>query len=158
MNQNNVITWKDADQNLCKLVGRILENASRELRADTEPPSDYFYSPQMTGGKGEIPKDYASEGPRPWHAVGLTDLAEYKNEDGLWDFLDEAFDAIAWGIAGDYSVQCWWSFQNIVRWRFRQARAEIVENLYGAKKRKSKKVRILSRNRNKRKQDKRLPR
>jgi hypothetical protein len=155
MKAKNVITWKDADQNLCHIAAMILRDAMRELRQGHQEG----LRPPMTRGKGPIPRDYAYSEDRSWMSFnGITDLTELADDAGIFDKLDDWWDKNVWLLVGTHSTQCWWSFQNIVRFRLREARESLWENCYGANKRKSKKRTIHSRNRSKRKQDTRRER
>lgn len=156
MNAKNVITWKDADQNLCRIAAIILRDAMRELRVEVPGP----WRPNMTRLKGKIPKDYAAPPGEwwGWHSenghMGVPDgQGGHGEHDEFYGYLDIFLDELKWEWQGDLSIQCWWGFQNIVRWRLREARESLWENCYGSNKRKTKHRRIHSRNRNKRKQD-----
>lgn len=99
MNKKKVITWEDADMNLCIIAASILDSAMMVLRATNEPPyrSAYYRTDDGT----VVPDDYASDEDRTVYS---------------WPTL---------------SPICWWSFQNLVRIRLREARKEIKNNLYG---------------------------
>lgn len=153
MKQKNLITWKQADQNLCKLAASILNRAWTELRSDHDRQ---WTSPNQTRGKGPVGFNFLTEHNQTWTTVASfnpdNELSPFweDNDISLFEYADEWIDQWFYAMPGDYSLQCWWSFQNIIRWRLREARQALFENCYGRNPRKSKKVRIRSRNPSKR--------
>ena len=110
------ITWKDADQNLCTLAASILDQASGVLRT----PYGTQTENKETETAGEfIPPGFADkEDNRGWWTIGT--------------YTEDAADAGFFHGKNTMSVVCWYSFQNLVRMRLKQAREELRLNLYGS--------------------------
>lgn len=106
-----VITWKDADQNLCTIAAAILDNASSLLRASGNVAESY-----PTDGGGSIEPGFAEpSGNRTYWSGVVTN-----------DFLPTDYRALGQGP----SYQCWFCFQNMVRLRLEDARRELKRNRY----------------------------
>lgn len=103
--KKNLITWKDADQNLCTVAAAIFDAAMRELRANYD--QDFWY-PTDDGGRAE------------------SGMCEESGNRTFWSTDRSVPEVIREGL----SQQCWWSFQNIIRMRLAQSRQEIQDNLY----------------------------
>lgn len=151
MRHKNVITWKDADQNLCHLAALMFENALQELR----PPRDMTNPWPMDNGKDVEPGYAEEDGSKRTVFTDAPSINTFIPQDeeierpkeGSIEITDEYsyyFDA-----ARPSSI-CWWSFQNLIRWRLRKARLELSKNLYGARKFKNETEKNASRNLKKR--------
>lgn len=114
MRAKKVITWKDADQNLCTLAASILSNSMDALRRGEAGTFDW---PLEGGGT-------ASPG------MGQ----EIGSRRSIWS-CDEAIvidprARIEDNRILEASPQCWWSFQNMIRMRLAQARQDLKDNRY----------------------------
>lgn len=111
-----IITWKDADQNLCYLACSLLD------AADNIRSSAIMTQPKAVDGDGDFEPGFVEKNPessRGWWSVG------WQEQDCLdWDILS------AIGAAPEYPCLCWYSFQQLVRFRLAQARAELARNLF----------------------------
>jgi hypothetical protein len=137
MNKKNIITWKDADQNLCTIAAGMLDSAMGELR-DSQPYIPYYDPMFMSDGR-EVPHNYAS-------ATSRTIMTYLQF--GGWYLGSGSGYPIGGGYA---STLCWWCFQNIIRQRLKEARLELWKNLYTQRnRRESKRSSKKSRNRGKR--------
>ncbi len=146
MRKKNLITWKDADQNLCHLAAVMLSNAMQELRNSGVQTGDFV----MDNGK-ELPPGYAepdgskrtiySDEPTSLlSAVGDADISYEISPDDVVFYFD----------TDRPSTLCWWSFQNLIRWRLRKARRELARNVYQSKPFKKETEKNCSRNQEKR--------
>lgn len=135
MNKKNVITWKDADQNLCTLAASILSNSMAALRS---PLHATLGSSWPLEGGGMVERGYAqkSGSERTW-ATGDNSRAFIQID----IFHDDPLEKI------QPTVQCWWCFQNLIRQRLNQARQELQNNRYRRDREKKKSIQI-SRNPN----------
>lgn len=124
MREENLITWKDADLNLCRLVMGMLEDASYSLRsyaAHDAAPLTTTMGKQVGGGYAEDNSNRTFFSGR-WDVYIFEMMGDYSIP-YMWQWL---FDEDTQGI----SLQCWWSFQNILRYRLKEARKELKRNLY----------------------------
>jgi hypothetical protein len=112
----NLITWKDADQNLCTLAAYIIHQSMVELRSSEFTLIEY---PIEDGSK--VPLNFGSYGVRTVFSHGENML--YEPDTGVL-FPPETFGDVM-------SAQCWWCFQNLIKMKLKQARAELKKNLYG---------------------------
>ena len=123
--QKKIITWKDADHNLCILAASMLHQASQSLRGGRN-----MTVPRITTRGQQVPPGFAEvavwtggpartvfTGPSRWGEGG----GEYaiEDEDDDRDLNHKAPSSL-----------CWWAFQNIVRFELRRARKLLKENLY----------------------------
>lgn len=97
----------------------------------------------------------------------LTELQEgdyslFELVDGVGEVVWQSFEQVDGNATTLTNVgitpQCWWSFQNLVRQRLKQARRELFENLYGRKRRDNRVSLHKTRNANKRSPGARYPR
>lgn len=135
----NIITWKDADQNLCTIAAYILHQASVELRA-TRSGIPVLMTNGQFAAPGYAEKMQASAG-RTIFSGNKDDAATMDDPAGLpGGFSPEIPDDREDETKDDNlnvrspSVLCWWSFQNIIRFRLREAREELEKNLYPQKR------------------------
>jgi hypothetical protein len=139
----NLITWKDADQNLCTLAASILHAASVNLRSGRTAAGPVA----MTNGDFAMPgyaeKTAAGGGPGRTIFSGVRDpdatVPGYGIPGQQIDEPDDREDETKDDNLNfnQPSSLCWWSFQNIIRFRLREAREELEKNLYPQKRRGS---------------------
>ena len=146
--KGSLITWKDADQNLCTIAAFILHAAMVELRQSNNLPGPIM--PLMTNGE-RVSHSFVSPYPRSIFGFG-EDTGVFGNE---W-FNNDIYSGDGGGPGtnndGSPSSLCWWSFQNIVRFYLREAREEIKANLYARREREKRATPKRSRNYSKRSQ------
>lgn len=115
--RKSLITWKDADQNLCTIAALILDDANL-LRS----PDDFNYAYQVEG----------AEPIQPGYAEDSGSRSVFSTEGGFVQSNDFLSDAI-----GDFrptpAPLCWYSFQNLVRLHLKKSRKELKDNLYQQK-------------------------
>jgi len=124
MNTKNLITWKDADQNLIAVAAYMIDEASLAIRGYRPAKS-----PVMTTGGEPIAPGYGEDDSK------RTILSGNYDPDAIFKETNEL----------EPCIQCFWCFKNIVMQNLKIARAELVKNLY-AQKRKSTVSRQISRN------------
>lgn len=117
-NEKKIITWKDADQNLCTIAAYILHESMVELRNTQSPVSTWTY-PLSDGSR--VGAKFGTEENRTIFSVTFGVLRE-----GV-----EGYTIIPSAASYYPAPQCWWSFQNLVRMKLKEARAELKANLYG---------------------------
>lgn len=144
MRKKSLITWKDADQNLCTIAAFIFHQAMVEIR-NPDPPNMLKEPKWMSNGQA-VPPSYASTWPRSVTSWGLDNdfMGWFGNTSGG-----------PYGVVFTYipqpSTLCWWCFQNIVRQRLREARLELKKNCYPQnRKRKTRREVHKTRNQGKR--------
>lgn len=118
--RKRIITWKDADQNLCAVAMLMLDQAS--LMRTFEPQE---LGPDETEDGNEIPPGFADADQAPdrgWFTMNWTHAAT-KNAVELYGVEPQPNRL--------YSATCWYGFTNIVRRRLAQARRELHRNLFG---------------------------
>lgn len=115
MKTKKIITWKDADQNLCTLAAYILHQAMVELRSSQSTTVEY---PIDDGTRTAV--DMGSDTPRTVFSCVQAMLTE---DDYGVPFPENDGDTP--------SAQCWWCFQNLIRMKLAEARKELKRNLYG---------------------------
>ena len=117
--KRKIMTWKAADQAVTRLGFLLIENASRRLR---DTGSDLAGS-YPTADPGFVSNGFVSDDPsQSW-----------------WTYDSETVQTIGDGIDIPYpdahadakvpSNICWYSFQNLIRIRMKEAREEIYQNL-----------------------------
>lgn len=112
----NIITWKDADQNLCTLAAVILDSAMTQIRGH-----DTFLTPVPTTNGQLIPPGWLEDG-----------------DSGRSIFSGQTHRIMSWGtpsapdadLSTEITPLCWWSFQNLVRQRLLMAREDLRQNRY----------------------------
>ena len=133
MNENEkrkrrLITWKDADQNLCTLAASILDDASAELRATEE----------LTGRIQIFPPTLGPPAPTAWPVDGGEPVKAGMAEDGghrsfwsaPWEQMNTNDDLLETQYLPQLTPQCWFSFQNLVMMRLKEAREDLRKNRY----------------------------
>jgi hypothetical protein len=110
MNTKNLITWKDADQNLCTIAASLLANAMMSLRG-------------VRTMKGPWPTD---DGEMIEPGFALDESSKRTVFSGDYD----PRDSFAASNDNQPCPQCWWCFQNMITQKLRVARAELKRNCY----------------------------
>jgi hypothetical protein len=114
--RKSVITHKDADQNMCRLAAFCLDIAGKVMR-DKTPDTLGYYS-RRDGSS--IENGYNSSKYQSWWSYNS--LIMFGNKSGdVASMLSSRNDA---------SAICWYSFQNLIRIRLREARKEIKAARY----------------------------
>lgn len=116
-----IITWKDADQNLCALAASILDKASGALRT-----TDIQTLPFQDTNGVNVPAGIAHQTERGFWSLGWTEFEVTQTA----VFETDSFSP----DSHLYSALCWYSFQNLVRLRLAHARAELKKNLFDQSK------------------------
>jgi hypothetical protein len=120
LKNKRIITWRDADQNLVTIAASLLA-AVYLIRS---------YIPMTTPVHREN-----------GDAFNPGDLDDHSNGAGFWSFQwteEETHQPIQPSAAEDprsqYSILCWYSFVQMIRYRLRQSRQEVEANLYTQKR------------------------
>ncbi len=133
MKEQKIITWKDADRNLCALAAAMFHLASEELRDHRPLDKDY----PLTNGKMLDGFLATEENKSPFTGRAPHDKkpADYDHEKAIekWNELlglPLKYANDVW-IERTHSELCWYSFQNLIRQRLKMARQELYDALYG---------------------------
>lgn len=116
LKNRRLITWKDADQNLCTVAAGILE-AALNLRTTDNQVGTKAHWP----GESYAPGQWDSKTNHGWWSDGWneSDANNPKDERAGSPYYQNYITAL-----------CWFSFVQMVRYRLRQARQELEANLY----------------------------
>jgi hypothetical protein len=122
--EQKIITWKDADDAACHAAALMLQEASLALRASYDAPGSH----RTDDGKGASPGMGEENSKRTWWTYGWVGAdGNVAIDDGEFDILN--LDSAQ---AADPPIDriCWWSFQNLIRLRLKEARQEIHDALF----------------------------
>ena len=126
MNRKSIITHKDADQNLCTIAALMLEDAMQQLRMTREEEHPI----PMTNGE-DAPPGFAEDDGSKRTIFSADPQNVLENiEDTVFQYipaLDQQFEVFP---TNRPATLCWWSLQNLIRFRLRQARQELADNCY----------------------------
>ncbi len=112
--ERKLITWKDADQNLCTLAASMFENAMIILRSPEDSIVPFY---PLDDGNQAFPGMAEKEGSK---------RSIMSEPEQPAPGPDEVIDSF-W--SGPCPI-CWWSFQNLIRQRLAMARQELMDNRY----------------------------